>query len=311
MKLFHWALIFLFLATGTVSAIQDHPLELGRTTPKWEDVVKNSHVSSSISSPLELQGFDSQTSIGIVFFALPARYQAQITQNGDAITIINKTDQVQRMVFSVVDLKNSLLDNGNTMQVLWDTAIASGKSNQLQNPMLSNRLDNGGYIMTGQVSTQTEIAWEIIRTFDSDGDGKLNYGLTAISTMDAVSAGIIVGSVIINQSSSADTSYKSQLHQEPYVGPTYSTGPNLLDMPTTTNYVINSGSSECNAICTNAGYQGWTGQIQGSTCLCYGSNAASGYSTYSGSSEKSVYVHGYYRKDGTYVQPYYRSAPNR
>ena len=28
-----------------------------------------------------------------------------------------------------------------------------------------------------------------------------------------------------------------------------------------------------------------------------------------GSGTKSVYVHGYTRKDGTYVQPYYRSAP--
>jgi hypothetical protein len=37
-------------------------------------------------------------------------------------------------------------------------------------------------------------------------------------------------------------------------------------------------------------------------------DAAAGTSSGAGS-DKSVYVHGYYRKDGTYVRPHYRSAP--
>ena len=230
MKMFHMALIFLFLATVTVSAIQDHPLELGRTTPKWEDVVQNSPVSPLVSPSVEYQGHNYQASIGNVFFALPADYQAQIVQDGDSISIINTTDPVQRMVFTVVNLKNSLQDNENTMQVLWDTAISSAKFNQLLDPTPPEKFDVGGYMMAGQVSTQTEMAWQIIRSIDSDSDGKINYGITAISTMDAVSAGVVVGSVTINQASSTNTGDAPQLHHEPYVGPTYAAGPNLLDI---------------------------------------------------------------------------------
>ena len=236
MKIFQLALIFLFLVTDTVSAIQDHPLELGRTTPRYEDVVQNSQISSPVEPQVNVYSY--QTSMGTVVFALPDEYQAKITQTGDSITILNTTDPVQRMVFTVVNLKNSLLDYENTMQVLWDAAISSAKFNQLLAPTPPKKLDVGGYMMAGQVSTQTEMVWQIIRSIDSDGDGKINHGITAISTMDAVSAGSVVGSVSVNQFGSTNTGYT---HQEPYAGPTYAAGPNLLDInycnkPATTAY---------------------------------------------------------------------------
>lgn len=51
---------------------------------------------------------------------------------------------------------------------------------------------------------------------------------------------------------------------------------------------------------------------QGSTSgYSYSSSSYSGYSSYSGTGGGSVYVRGYYRKDGTYVRPHTRSRPTR
>ena len=188
MKMFHIALIFVFLLTGTVSAIQDHPLELGRTTPKYEDVVQQSQVSSLSSSPVEYQGYNYQTSIGNVFFALPADYQAQIAQDKDVILITNTSDPVQKMSFTVVNMKNSLINNENSLRTLWDTAMVSGKFNPLYTTQ-PQKINDGGYMMVGQVSAPMGMVWEAIRSIDSDNDGKINYGITAIHTMDPFSGG--------------------------------------------------------------------------------------------------------------------------
>ena len=157
--------------------------------------------------------------------------------DGDVILIINTTDPVQKMSFTVVDMKNSLVNNENSLRSLWDTAIASAKFNQLS-ASPPEKLKDGGYMMAGQVSTNVGMAWEDIKSIDSDGDGKINYGITAIETMDSFSAGFIVGSIRVNQVSSTNSGYT---HQEPYVGPMYAAGPNLLDInsddkPTATAY---------------------------------------------------------------------------
>lgn len=61
-------------------------------------------------------------------------------------------------------------------------------------------MNDGGYMIAGLViSALMGMMWESIRSIDTDGDGKINYGSTAIFTMDTASAGFIIGSVSVNQ----------------------------------------------------------------------------------------------------------------